>query len=117
MFKLNTLSLSAAALIFAANITLAADMHSMDNMQMGAASDNMQTHKGQGVVNKINAKSGKVNITHEPIESMSWPKMTMDFSVINKADLESIKPGMAVDFELAKQGKSYRISHIAPAKK
>ena len=42
--------------------------------------------------------------------------MTMDFSVQNKAELDAIKPGMAVDFEITQQGKGYRISHIAPAK-
>ena len=47
---------------------------------------------------------------------MNWPKMTMDFTVKNKADLEAIKPGMPVDFEITQQGKGYIITNIKPAK-
>lgn len=118
MFKSTTLSLSAAVLAFAANFGYAADTQGMGNMNMqqDMSTENMQMHKGHGVVNKINARAGKLNISHEAIASMNWPKMTMDFTVENKADLEAIKPGMAVDFELTQKGKSYRITHIQPAK-
>lgn len=118
MFKSTKLSLSAAVLVFAANLAYAEEMKDMGNMskQQDMGSANMQIHKGHGVVNKINAAAGKVNISHEPIASMKWPKMTMDFTVQNKADLAAIKPGMAVDFEISQQGKGYRISRIVPAK-
>lgn len=88
----------------------------MGNMEMGAPAAEGQMHQGHGMVNKVNAQSGKVNITHEPIESMGWPRMTMDFSVQDKAELANIKPGMKVDFELMTKGKGYRITKIAPAK-
>ena len=116
MNKTIMMSLSAAALMLAVQSTYAADTPQMGNMQkdMGAGSTKM--HKGHGIVNKINARSGKVNISHEPIESMNWPKMTMDFSVQNMADLEAIKPGMPVDFELTQKGTGYMISNIKPAK-
>ncbi|HQS58802.1 MAG: hypothetical protein B7Y56_10530 [Gallionellales bacterium 35-53-114] len=118
MFKSTTLSLSAVLLVFASNFGYAEEMKGMGNMNMqqDMGSESMQVHKGHGVANKINGAAGKVNISHEAIDSMKWPKMTMDFTVQNKADLAAIKPGMAVDFEITKQGKGYRISHIAPAK-
>jgi Cu(I)/Ag(I) efflux system periplasmic protein CusF len=118
MIKTTMLSISAAVLVFAVNLDYAADTQSMGNMNMQQekSGSSVQMHKGHGVVNKINAGAGKVNISHEPIASMGWPKMTMDFTVQNKADLAAIKPGMVVDFDLAQQGKGYRISHIAPAK-
>jgi len=118
MLKATTLSLSAAVLLFAVQAGYAADTQGMGNMNMqqNMGSDAMQKHMGHGVANKINARSGKVNISHEPIDSMSWPKMTMDFTVQNKADLEAIKPGMPVDFELTQKGKGYTITNIKPAK-
>ena len=47
---------------------------------------------------------------------MNCPKMTMYFKVQNKAELSAIQPGMTVDFELTKVGKSYPITRIVPAK-
>lgn len=75
-----------------------------------------QVHQGRGIVNKMDSDAGKVNINHEPIKSLKWPKMTMDFNVEDKSALAGIKPGMKVDFELAKIGSGYRITRIAPAK-
>jgi len=70
---------------------------------------------GHGVVNKLNVQAGKVNISHDPIPSIQWPKMTMDFNVKNKTDLTVLKSGMSVDFELTRKGKSYLITHISPS--
>lgn len=118
MYKPRTLSLAAAILVFAAHSGYAEDTQGMGkmNMQQDIGNASAQVHKGHGVVNKINMEAGKVNISHEPIASMQWPKMTMDFTVQNKADLAAIKLGMAVDFEISQQGKGYRISRIVPAK-
>lgn len=116
MFKSVVVSVSVVLFALAAGLSNAADMEAMGDMKMESSAMSAQVHKGHGVVNKINAKAGKINITHDPIESMDWPKMTMDFSVQNKADLESIKPGAAVNFELTPHGKGYRISHIEQAK-
>ena len=118
MNKTIMMSLSAAALMLVVQLTYAADTPQMGNMNMqkDMGTESMKMHKGHGIVNKINARSGKVNISHEPIESMNWPKMTMDFSVQNMADLEAIKPGMPVDFELTQKGTGYMISNIKPVK-
>ena len=75
-----------------------------------------QVHQGRGIVNKLNLDAGKVNISHEAIDSLKWPKMTMDFNVQDKSGLAEVKPGMKVDFDLTMQGKGYKITHIAPAK-
>jgi len=117
MLKSMMLSVFVAVLALAANVSFAEDMNGMGNMNMqkDMGSDGMQVHKGHGVVKKINAASGKVNISHEPIPSMNWPGMTMDFKVANKDDLAAIKPGMKVDFDLTVKGKGYQITHIAPA--
>lgn len=117
MLKSTALSLFVAVLAFTANAGYAEEPHGMGNMNMqqeGNAA--MKVHKAHGVVKKINAAAGKVNISHDPIPSMEWPKMTMDFKVQNKDDLAAIKPGMKVDFDLTVMGKGYQITHITPAK-
>jgi len=56
-------------------------------------------YQAQGTLNAINA-DGTVNISHEPIKSLGWPGMTMDFALSNSALVESIKAGSAINFEL-----------------
>ena len=118
MFKATTLSISAAVLLFAANVAHADEMKAMGsiNEQQEMGSAKMQTHKAHGIVKKVNEAAGMVNITHDAIPSLKWSKMTMDFTVKDKAGLAAIKPGMAVDFEISMQGRNYHISHIEPAK-
>ncbi|MGV8934457.1 MAG: copper-binding protein [Gallionellaceae bacterium] len=118
MLKSKMLLVFVAVLALAANVSFAEGMQGMDNMNktQDKGSAGMQVHQGHGVVNKINASAGKINISHEAIPSMNWPGMTMDFKVQNKTDLAAIKPGMKVDFELTVQGKGYQITRITPAK-
>jgi len=72
---------------------------------------------GKGTVNKIDAATATVNISHEAIPSIQWPAMTMDFKVANKKVLSGIKAGQVVTFGLTKEAKTgYVISHIEPAK-
>ena len=72
---------------------------------------------GKGTVNKIDAATATVNISHEAIPSIKWPAMTMDFKVADKKVLSSIKTGQVVTFGLTKEAKTgYVISHIEPAK-
>jgi len=72
------------------------------------------SHAGHGKVNSVDAAAGKVNITHDPMTSLKWPKMTMNFTVQDPALLKDIKPGMTVDFEIQKMGNQYRITSITP---
>jgi Cu(I)/Ag(I) efflux system protein CusF len=75
-----------------------------------------QVHQGQGIVNKIDFDAEKINISHEAIKSLKWPKMTMDFKVQDKSALAGLKSGMKVSFELAKFSDGYRITKIVAAK-
>jgi len=54
-------------------------------------------HQGMGVVKAI--KSGKMQITHEPISSLQWPAMTMWFDLKGHAG-HDIKVGDRVHFEM-----------------
>lgn len=76
-----------------------------------------ESHQGKGTINSVDAKAGKLNITHGPIASLGWDGMTMDFEVQDKAMLASLKKGQKVAFTLveARKGK-YVISAITAVK-
>ena len=69
-----------------------------------------------GVVNSVDTAQRKISLTHEPIPSIGWPSMTMDFPVAPSVDLNAVKPGSHVDFIMEK-GKNglYEIQSVQPA--
>ncbi|MEW6353545.1 MAG: copper-binding protein [Pseudomonadota bacterium] len=88
-----------------------------DQKMSGMGDQTPMTHRGQGTVSALDAAAGKIKIAHGPIQSLGWSSgMTMVFAVKDAALLKDIQPGMKVDFELEKEGNSYRIVNIAPAK-
>lgn len=86
--------------------------HAMPNAT--AKTQNVQTHRGQGIVNTVDITAGKLNLTHEPIASLGWKGMTMDFSVKNSDILKNVKPGLKVEFELEKKDRTYLITRMIP---
>lgn len=67
----------------------------------------------RGVVQQIDKPNGKVKLSHEPIEQLGWPKMTM-FMRLKSADLaDQVKVGDSVEFELEKAGSGYVISSFS----
>jgi Cu/Ag efflux protein CusF len=61
-------------------------------------------HRGVGVLNAIDAASGTVTISHEPVASLKWPAMKMDFVLANPSLVAGLKPGTAVVFEFVERG-------------
>lgn len=59
-------------------------------------------HQAAGILNGIN-EDGSVSITHEPIKSLSWPGMTMDFALTHSSLAAGIKPGSKITFELVER--------------
>jgi membrane fusion protein, copper/silver efflux system len=59
-----------------------------------------QPHKGRGRVLEVDPAKGRVELDHEPIPTLQWPRMTMGFLVEDKAQLAKLKKGDAVEFEL-----------------
>jgi Cu/Ag efflux protein CusF len=94
----------------------AADDHTNDGGDQHQAAD-AKTFSGHGKVNSVDPAGGKVNLSHDAIKTLKWPKMTMDFTVYDPALLKDIKPGMEVDFELMKMAGTYHITKIAPTPK
>ncbi len=61
-------------------------------------------HQADGVLESIN-DDGTVSITHEPIASLKWPGMTMDFALANPALVANVQPGSAIHFEIVERGE------------
>jgi membrane fusion protein, copper/silver efflux system len=74
------------------------------------------TYRGEGVVKAVDAAHASVTLAHEPIASLKWPAMTMDFKVKDAALLRALKPGQRVVFDLAgESGGEYTIVGIQAA--
>lgn len=74
--------------------------------------------KGKGVVNSVDAAAHKVNVSHDPIPSLGWPAMKMDFAVAPSVDLKSVAAGTSVEFTVGKTKDGLpEIQAIQPVKK
>ena len=71
-----------------------------------------EVHKGKGKVKSVDVKKGTVSLSHDPIQSMNWPAMTMTFKAKDKAMLEKVKAGATVEFSFEQSGKEYVITDI-----
>lgn len=69
-----------------------------------------------GVVKSIDKANGKVKLTHDPINALGWPKMTMFFRLKDAALADQVKEGDAVQFDLEKSPSGYVISGFKKAK-
>jgi Cu/Ag efflux protein CusF len=80
------------------------------------AHDGMNDVHATGTVNSVDPAAHKVNVTHQPIPSIGWPSMTMDFAVAPSVNLATVKPGAKVNFSMVRQPDGmYAIQSIAPA--
>jgi Cu(I)/Ag(I) efflux system membrane fusion protein len=61
------------------------------------------TVKGRGKVLGMDAKTGRVELEHDPIPELQWPSMTMEFAVRDKAQAAALKPGARVEFEMRRE--------------
>ncbi len=89
--------------------------HMMEQSNM--ANQNMDQHMrevmGTGRINKVMADKHMVNIVHEPIAEMDWPKMRMNFKTDESVNLDELKPGQEVSFTLqVNKDNSYVIKQI-----
>jgi plastocyanin len=69
--------------------------------------------QGTGTVNSVDAAARTINITHDPIKALGWPKMKMQFNADAGVDLNTVKPGDSIKFTLKPVGsEDYIISGI-----
>ena len=68
------------------------------------------------VIRSVDAAGAKINVTHDPIPAIGWPKMTMDLPVTKNVDLSKVKAGDNVTIVLKLgRDKQYRVVDIKPA--
>lgn len=98
--------------------TVKMDHHKMGKIHDDAMKDGAQAsdHHNQkaiaanaieatGKINRVDPANGMVNVTHDPIKALGWPKMKMEFSVEKGVDLSSLKARDAVKFSLRPEGE------------
>lgn len=61
--------------------------------------------QGTGKIISVDAEKHSMKVTHDPIKSLGWPKMTMTFGVDSGVDLSGYQAGDAIAFTLKPVGK------------
>ena len=69
------------------------------------------THSATGTVDNISGN--KVTISHEAIESVGWPPMTMPFAVSDASLVKDIKAGDRVSFAFTKSGSTATLTSVS----
>jgi Cu/Ag efflux protein CusF len=91
----------------------------MENPQLTTGAVKAQapigTVSGTGVVQQIDKANGKVKMTHDPIDALGWPRMTMLFRLKEGALADQVKEGERVSFILEKQSSGYVIAGFGKA--
>jgi len=93
------IGITALLLMGAASLPLAAQP--MAGMEAQKKTE-QASHQGTGKVVSVDRAKSRIKMAHEPIKSLGWSAMSMDFSVANAALLDGLKEGDAVQFELGK---------------
>lgn len=109
------LAISIAVVLWAA--TPLAGLAQASNPAPGEAKAAVQqvqgsTHKGVGVVRKIDPAKGTITLAHERIASLNWPPMVMAFTVKDKALLDKAQAGKRVEFVFVQQGRDNVITSL-----
>lgn len=73
-----------------------------------------EVYHGHGVVKKVTDHS--VSIAHLPVATLSWPAMTMTFSLPSVGTLPVVKAGETVDFTFSQQAEGYQLTSVTPTK-
>lgn len=107
-------TLAAASVLSFSGVMAEEKMDEMKGMDMGAkaAAGAQATHAATGVVQKVDAKAGRVTVAHEPVKSLNWPAMTMSFKVENKSLLEKLAVGEKVQFEFVQKDTGYVVTAV-----
>ncbi|WP_448547695.1 efflux RND transporter periplasmic adaptor subunit [Thalassotalea fusca] len=67
----------------------------------------------EGEINSVMTGHRMANITHGPAEAWGWPEMTMDFTVADSVDIDALKAGQTLHFEVSKTAEGgYEITGI-----
>ena len=82
-----------------------AGRHDMKGMKMDQPTSASGLAEATGKLNSVDAEKHTINVSHDPIKALGWPKMKMEFSVDKSVDLSGFATGDAVSFTLKPVGK------------
>jgi Cu(I)/Ag(I) efflux system membrane fusion protein len=103
----------ALALLLAADLPVQAAGMDMSGMEMSAnAQGRVVAAEAVGVIDEIDPGKGILTITHEPIKSLGWSAMTMDFVLKDKKSLQKLSKGKKIRFEFVQQRGDYVITSV-----
>ena len=95
--------------------TAGSAMPGMPGMQQQTAA-NAAEHTAEGTVNSIDLAAGRVNISHGPVASASWPAMSMSFTLADPKVAANLQPGQKVKFQFTIQsGMAATVTEITPS--
>lgn len=98
--------------------SLAGVIERLSRGQQPAAQQQRQTDvvKTRGAVKSIDARGGRITLSHGPVPAIGWPAMTMAFPVKDPSLLRGRRAGERVVFAFQKpqQGETPVIEQIAP---
>jgi membrane fusion protein, copper/silver efflux system len=66
--------------------------------ETGAPEERLDEHLAVGTVNSVDTEANTINISHEPVASIDWPAMRMNFQLSDAALAEGLTPGQRVEF-------------------
>ena len=92
--------------------SLKASLKRMTSSQQMQSKDDHRIVTAHGVIKKLKPQEDKVNLSHDPIDALGWPAMTMDFDLSSQASLEGLKEGDSVMFELMEVPEGFLIKRI-----
>ncbi|MBI2770413.1 MAG: copper-binding protein [Burkholderiales bacterium] len=113
--KFCTYTIVAACAFAAAGAFAQQKMDDIKGMDMGkkpSVEAKQATHKAKATVKKADNKAGTVTLAHEPVESLNWPSMTMNFKVKDKMLWSKLGDGKKVDVEFVKDGDDYVVTKV-----
>lgn len=85
------------------------------DQNMPGMNHTIKTAQGVGMIEAIDTAKDTVRIKHQPIASIGWPAMNMEFKADPPSMLRSIKVGERVHFTLRMVGMNAIVIAIAPA--
>jgi Cu(I)/Ag(I) efflux system membrane fusion protein len=96
---------------------VAAGGEAMSGMEMGNVNNPAQEPdriSAVGTIQSIDQQNRSVMLTHEPIPELSWPSMTMGFSVADNLSIERLEEGARIRFEFRQSDNEFEILNLEP---
>lgn len=104
--KAGEMVVSSANFLIDAESNLQAALGGMQKADASAAAKPAAVgHHAVGVLNSVDAAAGTVSISHEPVASLKWPAMKMEFVLANGSLVSGLQPGTAIAFEFVERGQ------------